>query len=160
MSASGIRPKYDPALKTLSDPKGSVVMGWVAESVLWARFAGHLSRSLGAVFADELELRLGDGALIRCFLDASRLDSYDLLARTAAVRVLLSNTSRLSSLVVLEWSEGASAVGRAIMGAVGTLMQTTTSRSQFDARLLSEAPLAMQRIARAPERSLAQRLPS
>lgn len=160
MSTSGIRQKYDPSLKTLSDAKGSVVIGWVTESVLWARFGGHLSRSLGAVFADELELRLSQGALIRCFLDASRLDSYDLLARTAAVRVLLSNTSRLSSLVVLEWNGRASAVGQAIMGAVGTLMRTTTSRSEFEASLLTEAPLALQRIAATAERSIAQRLPS
>jgi hypothetical protein len=154
MSASGIRQKYEPSLKTLSDAKGSAVIGWVGESVLWARFSGHLSRSLGALVADELELRLSQGALIRCFLDASRLDSYDLLARTAAVRVLLSNASRLSSLVVLEWTGRDSAVGRAIMSAVGTLMRATTLRSEFEASLLDEAPLAMLRIAATTERSL------
>lgn len=157
MSASGIRQKYDPSLRTLSDPRGSAIIGWVAESVLWARFTGHLSRSLGARFADELELRLSQGALTRCFLDASLLDSYDLLARTAAVRVLLANTSRLSSLVVLEWSGRDSAVGRAIMEAVGALMQTTSSRSEFEASLLAEAPLAMRRIAATAKRTLAQR---
>ena len=160
MSASGIRQKYDPALKTLSDAKGSVVIGWVGESVLWARCSGHLSRSLGALFADELELRLSHGALIRCFLDPSLLDSYDLLARTAVVRALLSNTSRLSSLVVLEWSGRASAVGRALMSAVGPLMETTTSRSGFEASLLTEAPFALQRIAATTQRSLALRAPS
>jgi hypothetical protein len=160
MSLSGIRQKFDPSLKTLSDKKGSVVIGWVAQSVLWVRCSGHLSRSLGAAFAEELELRLTQGALIRCFLDASSLDSYDLLARTAAVRVLLSNASRLSSLLVLEWNGHASAVGQAVMGAVGTLMQTTTSGAEFEARLLDEAPLARQRIAAAAESSLAQRPPS
>ena|GEM_PF-1264330 len=142
-----VRWASDPDMKTFSDAEGSVVMSWVGESVLWARFSGHLSRPLASAYAAELELRLARDTPVCYFVDASSLDSYDLLARTAAVRALVSHRHRLRSLLVLNWSTTVSAVGRAIMAAVGSPMKTTTSRPEFEARLLLDAPHALQRLA-------------
>jgi hypothetical protein len=144
--SSGVRHASDPDMKTFSDEGGCVAMSWVGESVLWARFSGHLSRPLASAYAAELELRLACDTPVRYFVDASSLDSYDLLARTAAVRAVVSHRHRLRSLLVLNWSATVNAVGRAIMAAVGSPMKTTTSRPDFEASLLFEAPLALQRL--------------
>ncbi len=136
----------DVTMKTLSDRGGSVSIGWVAESVLWARSSGHLSAGLGASYAVELEQRFSRATQIRYFSDASSLESYDLLARSAVLSVLNAHRGRLLFALFLNWNGDVSAVAKAIAASMGSWLETTTNRPDFEARLFREAPLAKARL--------------
>jgi hypothetical protein len=136
----------DFRLKKLFDSDGTITLGWIAESVLWARFSGHLSGSLSEQYVAELERRLVGARRIRFFVDASALSSFDLLGRTAALRVLLTNRQRLASVCMLNWRGGTSPLGHSIASAMGGSMQAVTQRPIFEALLQQQAPLAGLRI--------------
>src|SRR5262245_18832331 len=69
-------------LQALTDAEGSIALGWVGKNVMYARFSGGVSASLGAAFC----ARVGEllpATPIRYFADALELTYYDLLARRA-----------------------------------------------------------------------------
>ena len=86
-------------METLTSPEGSVSVGWVGDGVLHARFVGELYSSLGAAYAVRLERFLGEVKEVRYFVDAASLKTYDLLARSAIVRVMLASRSRFRSII-------------------------------------------------------------
>lgn len=136
-----------------------VVVGWVADSVLWAKLSGTLSASLGASFAVKLERYIKSCTRLRYFVDASSMHSVDLLARSATARVLMANRQRIQSMLVLNWSGGVSATARAVMIALDDLVETTTSSQLFDAKLTEAAPLARQKLDPKRWASLSERAP-
>jgi hypothetical protein len=129
-------------MRTLADEEGSVAVGWIGESVLYARLTGALSAELGAAYAKEIGTLVAKASAVHLFGDMTALTRYDLLARSAFVRVVLANRQRFGSLTMLTWAEGVSRGARMVMETLGPGTTVLTERSEFDSRLLLAAPLA------------------
>jgi hypothetical protein len=128
--------------KQLSDDHGSAFLDWVADDVLYARTEGSLSAALGDAFARALKSQLQAVPSVHYFGDSSRLDQYDLLARSAFMRVVLAERIKFQSFTLLTWAEGVSSVARAFVNLMGPSATVLTDRSDFDRRLLRLAPSA------------------
>jgi hypothetical protein len=126
--------------KRLSDDHGSASLDWVADGVLFARTEGSLSAQLGAAFARALQSQIQAAPVIHYFGDASRLDQYDLLARSAFMRVVLADRKKIHTFTLLTWAEGVSSVAQAFADLIGPSATLLTDRSDFDRRLLRVAP--------------------
>ena len=140
-------PMFKPLpFETLRDREGSVVVGWAGASVIHARVEGVMSAELGAQFAAHLQTLVANGNGIHYFADVSALTSYDLLARSAFVRMALANRRRFASFTFLAWAAGVSQVARAFAAAIGDNVELCLEQSEFDRRLMQVAPLARHRI--------------
>jgi hypothetical protein len=130
-------------LELLKDADGCVALGWVGARTLYARVAGDLSATLGSAYASRLQDMLGQvDALGYFFTDASRLQSYDLLARSAFVRAVHANRRAFASIVILIWSGGTSTAAEKFAVTLGKLVELISDPREFELRLLSAAPLA------------------
>jgi hypothetical protein len=87
---------------------------------------------------------------LQYFADATQLTQYDLVARSAFVRVVLEQRKRFAGLTVLTWAEGVSTMAHALVSAVGEPVDILADRSEFEARLLRAAPHARERLLAAP----------
>jgi hypothetical protein len=131
------------ALEVLSDDDGSVTLGWVAEGVYYARFAGGLSVALGMAHLSRLREALDLVRPLTYFVDASTLARYDLVARSAFIRFVLENRNDFTSIVMQPWSGGVTAATEAFVAAMGGSVTIIRDAREFDLRLLGAAPLAM-----------------
>lgn len=134
-------------MELLSDKSGSISFGWVGQNVYLSRFSGVISDSLGGAHVSRLQAILEGVAEVRYFSDARDVTSYDLLARSAFVRVVLTHRKRFKELVVLTWAEGLSAASQAFASAIGEPLVLLTSQSEFDRRLTLAAPRAREVLA-------------
>jgi hypothetical protein len=129
------------------DQQGSIALGWIGKTALWAKLTGHVSPTLGVQYGTELERRFTAGTRIRYFIDSRSLQSYDLQARAPVMAPLVANRDRLASVHVLKWAAELDAVGRAAVASVGDgLMQVTNDPAEFEALMVRHAPRAKQRI--------------
>lgn len=126
--------------KQLSDDHGSATLDWVSEGVLFSRIEGAVSAGLGAGFARALQAQLQTATTVHYFGDCSRLDQYDLLARSAFMRVVLADRQKIRTFTLLTWAEGVSNVTRGIEDLLGPSATVLTDRGEFDRRLLKIAP--------------------
>jgi hypothetical protein len=133
-------------VETLTAPEGSITVGWVGEGVLYARFQGDLYSSLGVAYAARLEQLLGDAKQVRSFVDASALKTYDLLARSAIVRVLLAHRSRFVSISLLNWDDASRQSAATPLTGLGDLLDVSRDPVEFHGRLLRAAPFASHRL--------------
>jgi len=78
---------YSAPLEMLADAAGSVTFGWADEGVYYARFSRCLSARLGEAFAGRLRAAVQAAPNVKYFADGRALESYDLMARSAFVRV-------------------------------------------------------------------------
>jgi hypothetical protein len=69
------------------------------------------------------------------------LTRYDLLARSAFVRVVLSSRRKFVSMTVLTWAEGISRVMRSLIETLGEPIEVLTDYHAFETRLLRDVPL-------------------
>lgn len=136
----------------VTDPDGSVLFGWAGPNVFYSHYTGTLSSSLGAVHVEALQAALASVSSLRYFADSSELTSYDLLARSALVRLLLSNRKKFSAMIILHWDVGLSAPGRALVDAVGSPLVVLEDRGEFERQLSLAAPLSFQAIRSARRR--------
>jgi hypothetical protein len=134
------------SLELLSDNDGSVVFGWVADGVLYTKFQGGLNAETGYIYATRLASLVGPAQSINFFCDSSELKNYDLLARSAFARVILSNRLKFTSLVMLTWAEGPSPSSRALAATLGEPIEILTSVNSFEARLSRQAPLVSRKL--------------
>lgn len=126
--------------KQVSDDHGTASLDWVAEGVLFGRMEGSLSAGLGAAFARTLQTQLQGATSVHYFGDSSRLELYDLLARSAFMRVILADRKKIQSFTLLTWAEGVSGVAQGFAELLGPSATVLTDRSEFDRRLLRLAP--------------------
>lgn len=133
-------------MELISDAEGAISFGWLEPKVFYSRFSGKLSTILGATHLQALEKAVDAGSSIHYFADSSELSSYDLLARSAYVRLLLSSRRRFAELVILTWSEGLSRGGQALAASVGEPLEILESRIEFERRLAASAPRGVQLI--------------
>jgi hypothetical protein len=131
-------------LEVVLDDDGSVSFGWVAEGVLYARLSGGLSENLGQLFVARLRSFVDRTDSIFYFCDASALEHYDLRARNDLVSFFLANRLKFERLVMLTWSEGASAASHAVAAVIGDRVDMLADAARFDARLVQMAPSATQ----------------
>lgn len=134
-------------MELVSDRSGSMSFGWVGPGVYLVRGSGEISASLGALQLSRLEAALEGQQAIRYFSDSREVKGYDLLARSAFVRFVLSQRKRFSELVMLTWSEGISSAGQAFAGAIGDPLVLLSSPSEFDRRLFLAAPTVRRALA-------------
>jgi hypothetical protein len=134
------------ALEYLTDDDGSVLLGWLASDVLYVRFAGRLSAAIGEAYVARLQTSLTNVQSVSYFSDASALQSYDLLARSAFVRFVLANRRVLTSMVMLTWSTGVGPVAANIAATLGDDFEVLTDPKEFATRLLQVAPFARRQL--------------
>ena len=137
-------PKVTWNPRTLADEGGSVAVGWVGGGVLFVRITGALSAELGAAYAAELADIVACAPEVHLFGDMSGLTHYDLLARSAFVRIVLADRRRFRSITILTWLIGVGPAAHMMIDTLGPSTSVLTSRSDFESRLLLAAPLARQ----------------
>lgn len=130
----------------MRDDEGSALVGWAGDSVVYARAEGGLSADLGSRFAAQVEKLVVGVSGVHYFADSSRLTRYDLLARSAFVRVVLANRRRFESFTFLIWPDEVSPAARAFASAIGGNVELCQELGEFEQRLLRHAPLARYRI--------------
>jgi hypothetical protein len=131
---------YSAPLELLTDATGSVTFGWMDEGVYYARFSHCLSARLGEAFAARLRAAAQSVGSIKYFGDGRALESYDLLARSAFVRVVTEHRRRFESITLLPWLGGE--VDKALLGALGDSLEVIKDTIDFEASLFAAAPQA------------------
>jgi hypothetical protein len=137
---------YPHALEVLSDDDGSLTMGWVGDGVFYARFTGGLSAQVGMAYVARLREILSAVSSLSYFSDASALNRYELIARSAFARLVLEHRRKFSALVMLTWPTGGTAASEAFAAALGDPIIVLSDALDFDKLLVSAAPLAKQRL--------------
>ena len=140
---------YSAPLEMLADVTGSVTFGWADEGVYYARFSRCLSAKLGAAFAARLRATVEAGASVKYFADARALESYDLLARSAFVRVVTEHRRKFAELNLLSWTDGE--INPAFVDALGQPLSITKNASDFEAHLMGTAPRARVKLGARPD---------
>jgi hypothetical protein len=134
-------------LTLLNDSEGSVAIGWVGEGVLYSRCEGGLSAKLGGNYANHLESLIRQIPRLEYFVDGSALVQYDLLARSAFVRVVLAHRRKFETISILTWREGISTAASRFTDALGGDVQLIAEKAEFSRRLMDSAPRAHQLLA-------------
>jgi len=135
---------YSAPLELLTDASGSITFGWADEGVYYARFSRTLSARLGGAFAARLRQALPSTGRIKYFADARALESYDLLARSAFVRVVTEHRKKFEQIQILPWvgtDESA-----AYLKVLGEAVVITRDEIEFESRLLAVAPRARSKL--------------
>jgi hypothetical protein len=145
-SAQGLELKHQKPFEVFGDEQGLVAIGWVGDGVLYARFVGGLSSSVGAAFARQLQGFISQTPSLQYFADASALTHYDLLARSAFVRVVMAHRRQFTAITILTWAEGVSSASNAFAAVIGDAVSVLVDSKEFESRLLRAAPLAKQKI--------------
>lgn len=131
---------YSAPLELLTDASGSVTFGWADEGIYYARFTRSLSARVADALANRLCAALPTTGTIECFADGRALESYDLLARSAFLRVMTEHRRKFELISVLAWA-GAD-VNSAFLGTLGDAVTVTRDAIEFETRLLTLAPRA------------------
>ncbi|HEX5098596.1 MAG TPA: hypothetical protein VFV94_03820 [Polyangiaceae bacterium] len=132
--------------EVLEDDEGSVAVGWAGTSVIYAMVDGSLTAELGARYAEHVQEMVRGVTGIQFFADAALMTRYDLLARSAFVRMALANRRSFDAFTFLTWPDAVSTAAKAFAGALGENVTMCTVLADFEGRLLRAAPLARQRI--------------
>src|SRR3954463_6381688 len=131
---------YSAPLEMLADASGSVTFGWADEGVYYARFSRSLSAKLGEAFAARLRAAVQSADGVRYFADARALESYDLLARSAFVRVVTEHRRKFADIQLLAWEGGE--INPGFVNALGKPLAITKDPIDFETRLIGTAPRA------------------
>jgi len=139
---------YSAPLEMLADASGSVTFGWADEGVYYARFSRCLSAKLGEAFVARLGAAVEESTL-KYFADGRALESYDLLARSAFVRVVTQHRGKFAELHLLSWAGGE--INPAFVSALGEPLAIAKDAIEFEARLLASAPRARIKLGAKPD---------
>ena len=131
------------ALEVLRDKEGLVAFGWVADNVLYTRFQKGLSADTGYAYAVHLVDLIASAQRICFFCDSSELNHYDLLARSAFARVVLSNRRKFKFITMLTSAEGLSPTVKTLAATLGEPIEVMTNNDKFVTRLSRQAPMAL-----------------
>lgn len=148
---------YSAPLEMLADAAGSVTFGWADEGVYYARFSRCLSARLGEVFASRLRAAVLTTPGLKYFADGRALESYDLLARSALVRVVTEHRGKFEQVTVLTWA--GTDMNSSLAAALGEVLVVTKDLIDFETRLMSAAPRARRKLGAKPESPHGMRWP-
>jgi hypothetical protein len=132
--------------EVIQEDAGSVAVGWASESVIYAMVDGALSATLGTRYAEHVQGMVRGRKGVHYFADAALMTAYDLLARSAFVRMALANRRCFDAFTFLTWPDGVSPAAKAFATALGENVTMCSLLADFEGRLLRAAPLARQRI--------------
>lgn len=132
--------------EVIDDDEGSVAVGWASDSVIYAMVDGSLSATLGSRYAEHVQGMVRGLKGVHYFADAALMTRYDLLARSAFVRMALANRRCFDAFTFLTWPDAVSPAAHAFAGALGENVTMCTMLADFEGRLLRAAPFARQRI--------------
>lgn len=135
---------YSAPLELLTDVSGSITFGWADDGVYYARFTRCLSARLGEAFAARLRASMPANGTIKYFGDGRAMESYDLLARSAFVRVVTEHRRMFEQINILAWKGGE--VSTAYLGVLGEAVVVAKDEIEFEARLLAAAPRARSKL--------------
>ena len=135
---------HSAPLELITDAAGSVTFGWADDGVFYARFSRCLSARLGNAFAARLRAAACSCASFKYFGDARALESYDLLARSAFLRVVVEQRRKFESLTLLSWA--GTDLSPAFVTTLGDNVLVLKDPIDFEARLMATAPRARQKI--------------
>jgi hypothetical protein len=141
-SAAMRRQNNDGDFESLRDSEGSVMLGWIAKGVYYVRLVDGVSADLGMEHVRRLERELQTVPTLFYFTDVSSLRRYDMLARSAFLRLILQHRQKFSSLVALVGLGSASAATDALAAALGQVINLVHDPKKFDQLLVAVAPLA------------------
>jgi hypothetical protein len=131
-------------MNLVRDAEGAITFGAVETNVYYSHFSGKLSVRLGAAHLKDLQQSLELGGAVSYFADSSELTSYDLLARSALVRLLLSQRRRFAEVVILSSGGRVSPTGQVLAATVGEPVRMLDDRNEFDRRLTTASPRALE----------------
>lgn len=134
--------RADPQPSILSDQDGSIMTGWVADRVLYARLQGVVSADLARAHTTRFDAMTAGASRIAYFSDGSGLSRYDLLARSAFARFVLARPGLFRSITLLAADETVARAVEPLTHTLGGLVLLTTDPEDFELRLLSAAPFA------------------
>lgn len=135
---------YSAPLELLTDVSGSITFGWADDGVYYARFTRCLSARLGEAFAARLRASVPAAGTIKYFADGRAMESYDLLARSAFLRVVTEHRLKFEQITLLAWEGGE--VSGAFLDVLGDAVVVAKDEIDFEARLLSAAPRARSKL--------------
>jgi len=140
-------------MNLVRDSEGSIIYGLLEPHVYYSRFTGKLTARLGTGHLNDLQQAVDAGSGISYFADASELVSYDLLARSALVRLLLGHRKRFAEVLLLNASSAgaahaspsasASSSVQALAATVGKPVAMVDDRNEFERRLSTASPRAL-----------------
>jgi hypothetical protein len=138
---------YAAPFELLTDAAGSATFGWADQGVYYARFSRALSARVGEAFAGHLRQAVQDAQRgpIKYFGDAQALETYDLLARSAFVRVVNEHRRKFEQLTLLPWAGGE--ISGSFLSALGDAVYIAKDSIDFESRLLACAPRARAKLA-------------
>lgn len=135
---------YSAPLELLTDVSGSITFGWADDGVYYARFTRCLSARLGEAFAARLRAALPAAGTFKYFGDGRALESYDLLARSAFVRVVTEHRRKFEEINILPWAGGEMSSG--YLRVLGDAVVVAKDEIDFESRLLAAAPRARSKL--------------
>lgn len=141
-------PPNPSLLEVVSDEVGSIVVGWVAPGVLYARFSGDLTAALATRYALRLRRFVNEVTSLRYFVDTSSLERSELTARSTLARFIFENRKKFDSLVSLAWAADSTSdssslsVEKTLSTALEDSVLLLTDAEDFLTRLMRAAPLA------------------
>jgi hypothetical protein len=136
------------ALELLTDASGSVTFGWLDAGVFYARFNRCLSARLGEAFVARLRAAVSDEGALCYFGDARALESYDLRARSAFVKLVGEQRRRFAELLLLTWPGDDET---RLLTLLGEPARITGDPLVFERSLFAAAPRARRELAHKPE---------
>jgi hypothetical protein len=131
---------HSAPLELITDAAGAVTFGWIDDGVFYARFSRCLSARLGEAYAARLRVAAQSCTSFKYFGDARALESYDLLARSAFVRVAAELRRKFESLTLLNWV--GTDFSPALVATLGESVLVLKDPIDFEARLMATAPRA------------------
>ena len=140
---------HSAPLELITDAAGSMTFGWVGEGVYYARSSRCVSARLGEAFAARLRVAVQSVPSLRYFGDARDLESYDLLARSAFLRVVVEHRRKFESLTLLSWV-GAE-MSDAFIATLGDNVLVLKDPIDFEGRLMASTPRARQKLGSKPD---------
>jgi hypothetical protein len=143
-TGTGTAPFRALPLEVMSDAQGSVAIGWVGPGVLFSRASGGISAEVGTAHAARIQSFADESPRVSFFIDGSRVKSYDLLARSAFVRVLMANRRKFCDLVLLTFATSPTPAEESMVRVVGEPFDLLRVPATFEDRLLAVAPHARQ----------------
>jgi hypothetical protein len=131
---------------TFRDVAGQVTVGWAGDSVVHSKVDGAMSADVGKRFAAHIQRMVEACAGVHYFSDVTAMTSYDLLARSAFVRMALAKRRHFASFTFLLWPVGVTEATRSFVTALGEGTQLCVEAEDFERRLMRVAPLAKHRL--------------
>jgi hypothetical protein len=133
-------------LELVADGTGSVAIGKVGDRAYYACLSGRVLAEVGLAFSRRFEDMLERASTVDCFIDASALQHYDMMARSSFFRVVLGNRRKFGQFVMVVRADTLFRLESAFGSSLGEPVELLTDVNEFEVRLLATAPFARRKL--------------